>query len=42
MNLVLSEVEETILLVEGEEGAPAVGRLNASPSFPLAPINYFS
>ncbi|KAH8118765.1 hypothetical protein DFH11DRAFT_1569197 [Phellopilus nigrolimitatus] len=30
MNLILSDVEETIMLVDGDEAAPAPGRINAS------------
>ena len=30
MNLVLSEVEETIMLVEGDEAEPTASRINVS------------
>ena len=32
MNLILSDVEETIMLVDTSEVAPPAGRINASPS----------
>ena len=40
MNLILSEVEETIHLVEGEEDLPAADRLNAS--LPSSHLSYFT
>ncbi len=39
MNLILSDVEETIMLVDGTEGAPpGQGIVNVSPSSPSIAI----